>query len=300
MNMKRTFWLFAALFLFFRADASMAVDGNPRDYIPAPVGTNLSIQYFQYYNSDKFMFDGKNLSGDDKLKVAVPFYRFIHYMNFMGMTIDPQIVIPFGRVSTEIGALGLKQDDTTLGDLLLGCTFWFINKPTQQLWVGFTPWVQVPTGRYDEDNFVASSVLASNRYTFTTQLGIEKGLGHGFHLSEYIEANFFSDNDDWKSLTGETLTQKKNTWFLSQMALSYDLTAATFGAIKWRYAWGGETELGENNLKQKDKENNHRLCLALSHWLTKTDQLMVEFQKDVKVENGFKAQGFWLRWVHAF
>lgn len=296
--MKISLWLLATVFVFLSAKTSMAVDGNARDYIAAPPGTNLSIVYFQYYNSDQFMVKGKDLPGKDKLEVIVPFYRFVHYMELFGLTIDPQIVIPFGKVSTKIGALGLDQEDATLGDIVLGSTFWFINKPEQQFWLGITPWLQVPTGRYDEDNFVASSVLASNRFTFVTQFGLEKGLGHGFHFSEYLEADFYSDNDEWTSSSGERVTQSKDPWFLSQMALSYDFTPATFCSVKWRYAWGGETDLVGTN--QGDKQDNHRLDLGFFHWLTKTDQLMVELQKDVKVENGYESSGFWLRWVHAF
>lgn len=296
--MKRNLWLLAAAFMLFRAEAAMAVDGNARDYIAAPPGTNLSIVYFQYYNADKFKVDGKELPGDDKLEVIVPFYRFVHYMELFGLTIDPQIVIPFGKVSTRIGALGLDQEDTTLGDIVLGSTVWFVNKPERQLWLGLTPWLQLPTGVYDEDNFVASSVLASNRYTFAPQLGLEKGLGHGFHFSEYLEADFSSDNDEWTSASGDRASQGRDPWFLSQMTLSYDVTPATFCSLKWRYAWGGETDL--DGISQGDRQDNHRIDLGVFHWLTKTDQLMVELQKDVKVENGYQATGFWLRWVHAF
>lgn len=296
--MKKCIWVFVAIFIMLRADISLAVDGNAKDYVAAPPGTNLSILYFQYYYSDDFIFDGDSLPGKDKLQVTVPFYRFVHYMDVLGVTIDPQLVIPFGKVSTKVGALGLDQDDTTVGDLLLGSTIWLVNNPQKQFWLGITPWLQVPTGDYDQDNFVASSVLATNRYTFAAQIGLEKGLGHGFHFSEYLETDFYSDNDEWVSATGVEITQGKDPWFLSQMAISYDITPTTFTSLKWRYAWGGETELG--GVAQNDRQNNHRIDLAIFHWLTQTDQLMLELQKDVKIENGFEATGCWLRWVHAF
>lgn len=283
----------------FRTDVSMAIDGNPRDYIAAPPGTNLSIVYFQHLDSSSFYSRGKEVPGKDKLEVNVPLYRFVHYADLLGMTIDPQFVIPvFGTVRTNIGALGLKQETTSMGDLTIGCTFWFINKPEKNFWAGFTPWITFPTGRFDRDKFVSSSALASNRYTFTTQFGVEKRLGAGFHFSSIVEGAFYTNNDDWVSATGGKATQKKDPTFLSQTSISYDFTPSTFASVKWRYLAFGETDVGGVN--QRDDANDHRVDLGLFHWLTKTDQLMVEYQKVVQVRNGYDSDGFLVRWVHAF
>lgn len=286
-------------YLFFGADVSMAIDGNPRDYIAAPPGTNLSIVYFQHLDSGNFYSKGKEVPGQDKLEVNVPIYRFVHYGNLFGMTVDPQFVIPvFGTVRTKIGALGLDQTTTSMGDLTIGCTFWFINKPEKNFWAGFTPWVTFPTGNFDHNKFVSSSALASNRYTFTTQFGVEKGLGYGFHFTGIVEGAFYTDNKDWMSSTGGTASQSKDPTFLSQISLSYDLTPSTFASVKWRYLALGETKVG--NEKQNDAANDHRVDLGLFHWLTKTDQLMIEYQKVVQVRNGYDSDGVMARWVHVF
>ncbi len=225
-------------------------------------------------------------------------------MEFLGMTIDPQFILPVGRVSTEIGLLGLDQSDSTYGDLIIGSTFWFINKPESNFYVGFTPWIQFPTGDYDENNGVASSALASNRYTFTTQIGIEKGLPGGFHFTEIFETNFHTGNDEWISVAGPTagtgvkVDEDRDVLFLSQMALSYNFTPATFVNVKWRYLFGGRTE--ENGINIDNEQNTHRINFGIMHNLTPADQIMVEYQRDIEVENGYEQEGFWLRYVHGW
>ena len=68
--------LFAVLCL--RADMSMAIDGNARDYIPLPPGTNLGILYFQHLDASRFYSDGKEVPGDNKLEVNAPLVRMVH------------------------------------------------------------------------------------------------------------------------------------------------------------------------------------------------------------------------------
>ena len=37
-----------------------------------------------------------------------------------------------------------------MGDLELLATFWFLNDPESKMWLGFTPFVFIPTGDYDD------------------------------------------------------------------------------------------------------------------------------------------------------
>jgi len=298
-NTIETICILAMAIICLNANVSMAIDGNPRDYIALPPGTNLSIVYYSHQDSNSYISRGKEVPGRDKLEVNVPMYRFVHYTSLLGMTIDPQFVIPvFGTVRTNVGALGLKQQTTSMGDFTIGCTFWFINKPEKNFWVGFTPWITFPTARFDHDKFVSSSALASNRYTFTSQFGLEKGLGHGFHFSSFVEGAFYTNNDNWVSGTGTKATQKKDPTFLSQTSISYDITPTTVASVKWRYLACGGTDVG--GVKQHDAANDHRVDLGLFHWVTKADQLMIEYQKFVQVKNGYDSDGFLARWVHVF
>lgn len=298
-QMEKVLCILSLALLCFRADVSMAVDAEPRDYVPLPPGTNLSAVYFQHLEASKFLSQGKEVPGDNKLEVNVPIYRFVHYANFLGMTIDPQFIIPvYGTVHAKIGALGLNQTTTSMGDLLIGCTFWFVNKPEKSFYVGFTPWFNFPTANFDHNKFVSSSALASNRYTFTPQFGVEKGLGYGFHIGGVVEGSFYTDNKNWMSSIGTKATQSKDPTFLSQIMLSYDITPTTFASIKWRYLAFGDTKVG--GVAQKDGADDHRVELGLFHMITKTDQLMIEYQKVVQVRNGYDSDGFMARWVHVF
>ncbi len=65
-----------SLLLLLNSNISFAViDGQARDYIPLPPGTNLSIGYFQHYDADKFYSNGTELPGTDDLSVDVPFFQ---------------------------------------------------------------------------------------------------------------------------------------------------------------------------------------------------------------------------------
>jgi hypothetical protein len=84
----------ALYFLFARRMQSLWIRG---DYVAAPPGTNVLVQYVRYGRDDGINIEG---AGDltAHLDSEIEIFRAIHFASLFGLTGDPQIIIPFGSL----------------------------------------------------------------------------------------------------------------------------------------------------------------------------------------------------------
>ena len=85
---------------FFSATTQAAeIATDPGDYTPLPAGVNLGILYGQYATRDTVYADGDKVPVDAGLNTIIGLARFVHYMDIGGVIVDPQIIVPFGKVA---------------------------------------------------------------------------------------------------------------------------------------------------------------------------------------------------------
>ncbi|WP_010322700.1 transporter [Marinobacterium stanieri] len=260
---------------------------HPRDYIPAPAGTNLSVTYLNHRSADNMNVDGDTVSKNAGFEANAMIQRFIHFTEFMGMPADPQVIIPV--VDLDVGIAG--QESQGVGDIFFGSTFWPLADAENKQWFGITPFIYMPTGEYNSDKGVN---LGANRWSYVLQAGYTKGLTDGLFFEVVGEVEWYGDNDDY---VGGTTLSKDETYRFNTM-LSYDVGPG-------RYVWGRYTKQvgGEESVSGASQDNEmdtDTMSLGYSHWVGQDFQLQAEYTRDLEVENGFETDGVTLRLVVPF
>jgi hypothetical protein len=122
---------FVCAFLALGATAAHAVDVDAGDYTAFPDGTNLGMLYAQHADRNRLYANGQRVPGDNGLNSDIGVLRMIHFMKIGGFTVDPQFLLPFGRLEGR-GQLGpVLGSRSGLSDLTLAATVWLIeNQPT--------------------------------------------------------------------------------------------------------------------------------------------------------------------------
>ncbi|MEP0002881.1 transporter, partial [Marinobacter sp.] len=143
---------------------SHAFDVDPRDYTALPEGTNLNILYARQLTADDLNAEGETVTDDLDLDATIGIYRFVHFTKVMGLTVDPQFLLPFG--TQEIGLL--DSSSSGMGDAIAAATVWLHEDPEKKSYFGVTPFVIAPTGEYDSDKPVN---LGANRWSYVLQAG---------------------------------------------------------------------------------------------------------------------------------
>lgn len=278
--------LLAGVLLAGKANA-MAEVVHPRDYIPAPVGTTLSVTYLDQRSGDNAYASGNHVASGMDLDTKAAIQRFIHFTEVFGMVADPQIIIPY--VDVEVGAA--NQKDTGIGDIFIGSTFWTLNDPENKEWFGISPFVYFPTGNYDSKQ---ATNVGANRWSALLEFGYVKGLTDNLYLDLVGEIQWYGDNDD---PFGGKNSKKDEAYRLSTM-LSYDLDAGSYIWGRHAMQFGGEEQL--DGVDQGKELDNHTLSLGYTRWFGKDFQMQVEYTKDLSIDNGIEVEGVTLRGVIPF
>lgn len=255
-----------------------AIDVDPLDYVAAPVGVNIASIYAGIIN------DHTNLGAD--LDANINIARFIAYREFMGMTIDPQILIPFGKQEIAGGALKASG----IADPILGVTFWLVNDDSNQF--GITPFLSVPIGSYDNNDPLN---LGKNTWEGTLQAGWIHKPTPNLALEAIADVTISTDNDDFGA-SSETL--EKDAAFQVQLVASYKLSNGATLGMNLSRQWGGDTEV--NNANTEGAEIT-KVSLYTQYWFSPTLQIQGKYSRDIDVDNmPFETQTFQLRLVKVF
>ncbi len=139
----------AALLLACLATAQTASAGDPsaRDWIPAPVGTNIIAGYLAGLRSSGLYSAGQRIGGAS-VDVDALIYRQMHYRELFGKTVQLEFIVPMTRTTMELP--GASRDrQSGIGDVTLGSAIWLYNNEQTKTWFAWEPFVVVPVGRYD-------------------------------------------------------------------------------------------------------------------------------------------------------
>src|SRR5256885_12447683 len=113
------------------------VDIDAGDYTALPPGTTLGMVYYQHATRDSLYANGDQAPIRPRLTSDIGIARCVHFMKLGDYVIDPQFLLPFGRLSAsrDIAAMG---SNTGVGDLMLAATLW-LTKPGDKEHFGITP-----------------------------------------------------------------------------------------------------------------------------------------------------------------
>lgn len=295
--MKKALILFAflpVLFIGMMGVPTTASAYDARDYIAAPPGTNLMLWYYQHTTGQNFYANGNKVSKDNSLRQDVGIFRYVHFMDFFGITIDPQVLVPFGSASAKFAENSGGPEFSTSGfaDTIFACTFWFVNKPQEKTWFGFTQYIYAPTGEYSNNKPLN---IGNNRWMFKEEIGFNKGFGNGWFIDLGGSIEIPLDNEDF-GVTGQTMKQDPS--YTAEVHLSKDMTKQLYLAAEYFYRYSGKQEV--NDVTTTDSSNSHAVQFTAGYNFTPNYQLLVQYRNDFKTDEGFTSQTFGFRFLYAF
>lgn len=270
----------ATVAAFGIATPARAVDVDAGDYTALPPGTNLLLLYSQYATRDKVYANGDRAPGNHKLDSTIGILRGVHYMDIGGYTVDPQFLLPFGKLKAkdDIAALG---SNSGLADLILAATVWF-NKADAKEHFGITPFVILPTGQYDKNDPLS---LGENRWRFALQAGWIKPLTGKLTMDLVADFQLHGKNDDFGPLSR---TRKQKPLYEVQGFLRYGIGAGSDLRLGMQHIAGGENEI--DGVDQNDRQSLTKMSIGTSTFISPTQQILATYGRDLSVRNGFKEQ----------
>ncbi|SOZ34769.1 transporter [Cupriavidus neocaledonicus] len=277
--------------LLLGAAPALAIDVDAGDYTALPAGTNLGLLYYQHAERDKVYAGGNRIAGGN-LDSDIGIVRYVRFMEIGGYTVDPQFLLPFGklRATDNLSALGSASG---VGDLILTATVWLVNQPEKKRYFGITPFLFVPVGSYDKDQPLN---LGEHRWKFALQAGYITPLVDRFTLDLVADVTFFGSNDKFgpsaATLRQDPLVQGQ-AWLRYHLTDSFDIR----GGLS--YAAGGESKV--NGVSRNDHTNTSKFSVGMAWFPTPAVQVLGTYGRDITVRNGpLESSRFNLRLLKVF
>lgn len=256
-----------------------ALDVDAGDYTALPEGTRLLALYGQYAERDSLYINNDKLAGDYGLDSQVGILRGVYYTKLGDYIVDPQFLLPFGKLEAE-GDLSALGEASGVGDLIVAATVWLVNNPQEKEYFGVTPFLFLPTGSYDKGDTLN---LGENRYKLTLQAGYIKGLTEKTTLDLIGDVTFYGDNDDF---TAAKLTLEQDASYQLQAYLRYNVTPTFDLRAGVSKSWIGETSV--EGVDSGDDAEVSKYQVGFGWFFTPTTQLLATYGSDLSVDNGFK------------
>lgn len=258
--------------------SALAVDVDAGDYTALPAGTNLAMIYYQNASRNELYSGGDKVSGDFSLASDVGILRGVHFTEIGGYIVDPQFLLPFGKLDAgkDIAALG---EESGVGDLILAATVWLVNKPEDNTYFGITPFLYLPTGTYDNEEGLN---LGENRYKFVLQAGYITNLTDDIALDLVADVMLYGENDEFGAAK-QTMEQEAS--FQLQAFLRYTMNPGWDFRVGLSQTFGGETEV--DGIKKDDAPEVTKMSVGTTYFISPSIQLLATYGRDLSVENGF-------------
>ncbi|AKH68101.1 Putative MetA-pathway of phenol degradation [Spongiibacter sp. IMCC21906] len=276
----------------FLSSSLHALELDPADFIAAPPGTNLVLMYNQFSSFNSLYSDGNKLPINAGLRTNVNLLRVVHFMEYKGITFDPQFILPFGRLEGRRDNSNLGGEGGT-GDLLITAAAWLVNKPASGQYFTIIPYLFLPTGSYDKRSPLN---LGENRYKVALQAGGTVALGPRYLVDYAADVSYFGDNDEFGP-TSQLLEQAP--LYQLQTKLSRIINGHWKISTGLTYTYGGEEKV--SGVALENEKNDWRFEVGATLNITPAHQIIALYKRDLKVENGFRMDhGLYLRFLYAF
>ena len=268
-----------AMLYSLASNPALAIDVDAGDYTALPDGTNLGLLYYQHAERNALYSKGSKIPIGAGLDSDVGILRGVHFMNVGGYIVDPQFLLPFGKLKAK-NDTSFLGDTSGVSDLILAATVWLVNKPESGDYFGITPFLTLPTGQYDHNKALN---LGENRTKFTLQAGHITSLTKKLSLDLVGDFTLYGRNNNF-GVSGATL--KQDPTFQGQIHLRYNVTPTFDLRAGLSKTFTGETSV--NGADQDDRGSTSKFSLGAAYFLRPTTQILATYGRDISVRDGFK------------
>ncbi|HSV25210.1 MAG TPA: transporter [Xanthobacteraceae bacterium] len=210
-----------------------------------PTGTFIALQYLGFAHSNAFINTAGNQLPNSHANIWEEFTRFAYFTQLGGHPFIIEAELPFATLTNVNlpGTNSLVQGG--LADPVVHLTYYFISDAQTQRWLGFTNYLYMPFGNYD--NTKAINVATAHQFTDVPQIGYTEGLEKfspglkGFFVDLIANASIHTDGNGPINLgvvSYDTLTQRPS--YDVKAFLRYEPTTFSFVALGIEKSWGGE------------------------------------------------------------
>ncbi|AXF25777.1 transporter [Burkholderia pyrrocinia] len=268
-----------------------AVEVDPGDYEQYPAGATIGVLYYNYSATNAYYANGNRTSNFD-LQSNIGIARLLHVFQLTDrLTIDPQVLLPFGHVSTFGNASALGST-TGVGDVILTAPLKFRLNDAKDV-AAATVYLYAPTGSYNQNQ---SLNLGAHRWSLDFQAAYIKHFSPQWAVDLVGDAIWYGNNTSYGA-NGTTRHQRMS--YSAQAMVRYMPDPGTSLGIGITQLWGGATSV--DGVANNDALRTTRMRITAAKFVTKTDQVQIQLGTDLSVHNGPKNSVLvGLRYAHIF
>jgi len=238
---------------------------EPRSYSNAPVGVNFLVGGYAYTRG-ALAFDSSLPLTDPNLVTSSAVLGYAKTLDLWGKSGKFDVIVPYSWLSGTANYLGdpVQREVNGLGDTLLRLSVNFYGAPAlslrefrsyrQDLIVGASLQVSVPTGQYDDTKLVN---LGTHRWFFKPEIGVSKAIGP-WTFEGQGAVTVFTTNHDF--FDGNRRSQ--DPLYSLQAHAIYSFRSGIWGSVDATYFAGGRTTL--NGTRNVDLQQNWRAGATLA------------------------------------
>lgn len=233
---------------------------EPRSYSNAPVGVNFVIGGYAYTRGG-VSFDTSVPITDPHLAASSAVVGYARTLDLWGTSGKVDVIVPYTWLSGSASYQGapVEREAAGFGDPLVRFSVNLYGAPAltlpefrsyeQDLIVGASLQVSVPTGQYDDTKIVN---LGAHRWFFKPEIGVSKARGP-WTLEFQAAVTLFTTNDDF--FNGNRRSQ--DPLYSFQGHAIYNFRSGSWGSADLTYFAGGRSTL--NAALQSDLQQNWRV-----------------------------------------
>ena len=239
-----------------------AQDIEPRAYSNAPIGVNFLISGYAYTHGG-LAFDGSLPVQDPDLKTSSAVLAYVRTLDLWGMSGKFDAIVPYTWLSGTARAVStgetIEREVDGPADARFRLSVNLYGAPAltlkefrdwqQDLIVGVSLQVSVPTGQYDSSRLVN---IGTNRWSFKPEVGVSKAVGP-WTLEVSAAVTLYTNNTDF--LDGNTRSQ--DPVYSLRGHVIYGFPSGIWASLDATYFTGGRTTI--NGALSNDLQQNWRV-----------------------------------------
>ena len=286
----------AAMLLGSVAIAS-AQEIEPNDFLPAPDGTSINLNYFVFGHGGAFIDTSGATIPNSSANAFIGVERFAHFDYVSGHPAGFQVAGTFGSISNPtVGGTNLGTA-TGVSNVNIAAFFWPYANFERKQYLVIGGYLYPPVGSYNKNQSVnfATEYQPNGQYNWTgdLQIGWEHGIGDHFSYDVGFDARYFG------STTGPiqpgsgiplSVTTHHNPDYRSQLWLTWEWNPALRTAVGYEGWFGGLDYFStpRTGTVNTGKSFQQRLRGAVTMFWSPRIQTVLEINGDVARTGGFK------------